>query len=202
VILHAACRPAALAALAVSWGCASSGPVVFQSGPLPADTRVAVLPFMNYTERQDASDRLMPVLLAQLVARPDLELASSGEVEAVIAQEPWLLLDRIPADILDRFGAELDARALLVGSVLAYGYREFGSERVPEFSVVLRLLETPGGKSLWSISYSRDGRDRERVFGIGRIESLDRLVEDSIREILATLPSAAAGATSGARRST
>jgi hypothetical protein len=148
---------------------------------------------MNYTERQDTADRLMPVVIAELLARPGLEVAGPGDVESVVAQEPWLLLDRIPVDVLDRFGEQLDARMLLVGSILAYGYRDAGSERVPEFSAVLRLLETPGGKTLWSVAYSRDGRDRERVFGIGRIESLDRLVEESVREILATFPSASSG---------
>lgn len=180
------------ALLAVTSGCGAR-PHAFVAGEIPEGTRIAILPLMNFTDRQDAADRLMPVMLAELAHRPGVSVVDAGEAEAAISQEPWLLLDRIPPDLVDRFGKEMHAGALLVGSVLAYGYRESGSGPVPEISVALRLLETPGGRQLWSISYARDGRDRERLFGIGRVESLDRLVNDSIREILATFPDATAG---------
>jgi TolB-like protein len=186
-------RPAAAAAAAVAIAIAACAPPppAFVAGDLPAGTRVAMLPLMNLTERQDAADRLMPVMLSELARRPGVEVVDAGAVEAAIAQEPWLLLDRIPPDLVDRFGEQLGARALLVGTVLAYGYREHGGDRVPELSVSLRLLESPGGRQLWSVSYARDGRDRERLFGIGRVESLDRLVNESMREVLATFPDVA-----------
>lgn len=180
----------AVAAAATLAGCARP-PHVFVAGELAPGARIAVLPLMNFTERQDASDRLLPVMTAELAERPGVAVVDAGKVEAAISQEPWLLLDRIPPDLVDRFGQELHASALLVGTVLAYGYRDSGSDRVPELSVALRLLEVPGGRQLWSVTYARDGRDRERLFGIGRVESLDRLVNDSMREILATFPDVA-----------
>jgi hypothetical protein len=36
--------------------------------------------------------------------------------------------------------------------------------------------------------FSRDGADRERVFGIGRIESLEKLADEAVTELVDTLP--------------
>jgi hypothetical protein len=106
----------------------------------------------------------------------------------VLAREPWLLFDRIPPDLVDRFGQELGADALLVGSILGYGYRQSASEQIPHVSLALRLLGTPGGRVLWSAVHSRDGQDGEWLFGLGRVENLEQLLEESVREIAATLP--------------
>ena len=94
---------------------------------------------------------------------------------------------------MDRFGSELGADALLIGSVLAFGYRDADVGAVPEFSVTLRLIETPGGKCLWSGTQARSGNDRESVFGIGRIDNLERLATAAVRDLVATFPKTAEG---------
>ena len=99
-----------------------------------------------------------------------------------------MLTDRIPPDIVDSLGTALDADGLLVGSVLAYGYRSEDGAAVPEVSLSLRLLQVPGGRVLWSAVHHRDGDDRETLFGLGRVTGLERLAEQTVRELMATFP--------------
>jgi hypothetical protein len=149
---------------------------------------IAILPLANYTERQDASDRIVPLLLVELAGQRGVTVTDPGKVEDLFSRDPWLLLDRLPPDLVDRFGAELGAQALLVGSILSFGYRDADVGAVPEFSVTLRLLKTPGGECLWSGSHAVAGTDRESVFGMGRVDNLERLAAGAIRELIATLP--------------
>jgi hypothetical protein len=152
--------------------------------------RVAVLPLANYSPTRDATACVAPVLNAELSTQSGFELVEAGRVEAALEREPWLLLDRIPPDLVDRFGTELGAQALLVGSLLSYGYRDSGGERIPQVSLSLRLVETPGGRVLWSAVHSRDGADGEWMFGMGRVHSLEQLTMHTLHEMLKTLPAA------------
>jgi hypothetical protein len=169
-------------------GCASGMPRAYVGGDLSQGLRVAILPLANYTERQDASDRVVPLLAVEMAKQRGVTIVDPGKVEDLFSREPWLLLDRLPPDLVDKFGAELNADALLIGSVLSFGYRDADVGAVPEFSVTLRLLKTPGGDCLWSGTHARSGDDRESVFGLGRVDNLERLMSGTIKELMATLP--------------
>ena len=163
-------------------------PRAFRAGSLEATRRVAILPPSNYSPDRDASDKVRLMLAAALGQRPGLHLVDAGAVEAALAQEPWLLFDRIPPDLLDRLAEQLGADAMLVGAVLGCGYRQDGAERVPHFSLSLRLLQAPGGRLLWSVVHSRDGDDGEWLFDFGRVHNLEQLIEITIEESLRTFP--------------
>jgi hypothetical protein len=163
-------------------------PRAHQVGPVAATPRIGILPLSNYTADRDASDRMRPMLAAELGTRPGIALVDPGAVEAALAQEPWLIFDRIPPELLDRLGEQLGANALLVGAILGSGYRQDGAEQVPHVSFSLRLLQVPGGRVLWGVVHSRDGTDGEWLFGFGRVHNLEQLLERSIVESFRTFP--------------
>jgi len=41
---------------------------------------------------------------------------------------------------------------------------------------------------LWSAVHHRDGADRESVFGFGRVDGLESLAAETIREMMKTFP--------------
>jgi hypothetical protein len=177
-----------LAISGVAAGCASPVPHAFEGPGLPEGARVAILPLVNYTTSRDAPDRVLPALGVALRTRKHLEVVDPGIVEQALATNPWLSPERMPPDVVDSLGVATGANALLVGSVLAYGYRAGEAPQVPEVSFAVKLVETPGGRCLWSAVFSRDGGDRERLFGIGRIESLEKLADEAVTELVDTLP--------------
>jgi hypothetical protein len=178
-----------LAALLGVCGCAGTMPRAFVAGSLKPGMRIAILPLANYTDRQDASDRVVPLLALEIARQRGVSVVDPGQVEEIFSREPWLLLDRIPPELIEKFGAELGADAFLVGSVLAYGYRDVDTDAVPEVSVALRLLLVHGGGCLWSGIEARAGNDRESVFGIGRVDNLESLAAAAIRDLVKTFPS-------------
>ena len=149
---------------------------------------LAVLPLANYTPSRDAADRLGPMLAAELAAKPDIAVADAGAVQAALDQEPWLLLDRVPPDLVDRLGGALGVEALVVGSLLTYEYRDAAGDRVPQVSISLRLVQCPGGRLLWTAVHSRDGDDSEWLFGFGRVHNLEQLAMETLREMLDDIP--------------
>lgn len=179
--------PLAFPVLALA-GCAPS-PRAFLGEPVSGPLRIAVLPMVNYTQTSEAPDRLGTILAVELAKLGGLEVVDPGRVEEVLAYEPWMLTDRIPPDLVDSLGVKLGVDALLLGSVLTYEYRKDGGDEIPQTSLALRMLKCPGGQVVWSAVHSRDGSDRETIFGFGKTSNLERLALESVREMLKTMPS-------------
>lgn len=154
----------------------------------PAPLRVAVLPPANYTELRDAAARIAATLAAELGRVPGVQIVEQGAVEQALAHEPWLLLDRMPPDLVASIGAELSADALLVGSILGGGYRMVEGDAIPHISLSLRLVGVQDGDILWSAVHNRDGADNEWLFGFGRISDFEQLTGKTIAEMVATFP--------------
>ena len=155
--------------------------------------RIAVLPLANYTATRDGSDRVAPMIIAELAAKPGVVVADAGAVQEALDKEPWLLVDRVPPDLVDRLASELRVEALVLGSLLTYEYRDAGGDNVPQVSLSLRLMQCPGGRVLWSAVHSRDGDDSEWFFGFGRVRGLEQLAGLTIREMLGKFPAPQAG---------
>jgi hypothetical protein len=150
--------------------------------------RIAVLPLANYTATRDGSDRVAPMILAELAAKPGVVVADAGAVQEALDREPWLLVDRVPPDLVERLAAGLHVEGLVLGSLLTYDYRDASGDRVPQVSISMRLIQCPGGKVLWSAVHSRDGDDSEWLFGFGRVRSLEQLASITVRELLGKFP--------------
>jgi hypothetical protein len=180
--------PIALLLAVVVGGCVPS-PRAYQTGSLEGMWRVAILPLANYTPARSAPEKVGPMLASELGQRPGVQVVDAGAVEAALSTEPWLLFDRIPPDLIERFGEQLSADAILVGAILGYGYRPGGGDEIPHCSMSLRLLQVPGGRVLWSAVHSRDGADGEWLFGLGRVRNVEQLAASAIVEITKTFPS-------------
>lgn len=150
--------------------------------------RLAVLPVANYATARDGSDRVAPVIQAELAAKPGVVVVDPGAVQDALDKEPWLLVDRVPPDLVERLGAQLQVEALVLGSLLTYEYRDASGDKVPQVSLALRLIQCPGGKVLWSAVHSRDGDDNEWFFGFGRVRGLEQLAVMTVREMLGNFP--------------
>jgi len=168
-------------------GCAPK-PHVYVAEPMAGSWRIAVLPFANYAANRDAGDRVLPIVAVALAQKPGVTVVDQGEVDAALAKEPWLILDRIPPDIVKSIGTEVKADALLTGSLLSYTERDFEMERIPQTSLSLRLIEVNSGRLLWNAVHSRDGGDEEWLFGLGRVQSMEQLLTLTVGEMLETFP--------------
>jgi hypothetical protein len=163
-------------------------PHAYSAEPMAGNWRIAILPLANYSANRDATDRVLPILAVELAQKPGVTIVDQGEVDAALAKEPWIALDRIPPDLIESLGASLKANAIMIGSVMSYTARDYEAEKIPQVSLSLRLVEAPGGRVLWNAVHSRDGGDSESVFGLGRVQTAEQLVTATLREMLETFP--------------
>jgi len=144
--------------------------------------RIAILPLANYSTDANAVQRISLALLNECARIPGIEIVDPGAVDGALSKEPWMLLDRLPPDLADRIGAEVKADGLLQGALLQYGVREGSDGRTPQVSMALRLTRCPGSRIVWSAVHGRDGADGEWLFGFGRVNAMERLVAEVVRE--------------------
>jgi curli biogenesis system outer membrane secretion channel CsgG len=58
-----------------------------------------------------------------------------------------------------------------------------GTGQVPQIAVTLRIVDAATGQIVWAGNASRTGKDRETVFGMGRVDSLNTLAEMTAQEL-------------------
>ena len=178
-------RIAALALALALTSCATSPPPPPAVGVAGAQPRVALLPFENLTPRPDAADRLSRVFASVLGETGACQPVEPGDIEQVFAELRIRDVNGITRETVPQVAKRLDADWLLAGTILEYGAQRTPEGDVPSVGVALRLLDGRDGRTAWSAMRVRTGEDRESLFGIGRVRSLDQLSERLARELFA-----------------
>lgn len=184
-------RPAAavvaLAALALG-ACAT--PVEPFAGPgltKAEGTKMAILPFENLSKAPGAGKTLEGMVLVEFLKRAPITIVDPGEVSAALSNQRVRVATSISRETLEEVAKELGVDLLLVGTLHDYdmqtGAGTGGSSQVPVLAVTLRVLDARGGGIVWAANAARRGTDRETVFGIGRIHSLNALAEETAAEM-------------------
>lgn len=166
-------------------GCAASLPAPPAVDVAGARPRVALLPFENLTSRPDAADRLSRVFAGVLGETGACQPVEPGDIEQVFAELRIRDVNGLTRESVPQVAKRLDAEWLLAGTILEYGAQRTPEGEVPSVGVTLRLLDGRDGRTAWSAMRVRTGEDRESLFGIGRVRSLDQLSERLARELFA-----------------
>ena len=180
-----------LVGIAVLAACAPE-PRVYTSPELAAydQTAVAILPFDNLTATEGASRQVYDVFLVEFLGLKRFAVIDRGEVERVLSLRRIRFTSELSREEVRQIGAELRATLLVQGTVLEYGMRQvqgFQVAEVPYMTIVLKIIDSSTGGILWASTYSRNGNDTEKVFGLGRITSLNRLSEVMAREMVRSI---------------
>lgn len=147
----------ALAVSACSIGRGNSRDFVDGASTLPRGAAVAVLPFENLTNHQNAG-----MIASELVST---ELYSQGLYRVVEASRVrnQLIAAKVDVEKLSEttyaqdVGRTLGVEAVLVGSVTEYGYQH-GLREEPVVGLNARLVRASDGAVLWASSQSQVGR--------------------------------------------
>lgn len=185
--LTAACL--ALTLLGASCASQKIEPAVYThpNADLSIYERVAVLPLENLTTERFAADRVRELLVVELSAKALFEVVESGEVNRVLRTKNLASAAEIgPAQIAE-IGAELNAQALLTGSVIEFREQRTGTLNAPDIALSLKLLDVETGLVIWSVTDARTGLGVwTRLFGVGE-EDQTTAARKLIRDLLTTL---------------
>lgn len=119
---------------------------------LAAISRVAVMPFQNFTGDSFVAERTRDIATTQFLASGIADVVDRGLVDSVMAEE--VIDPRLPIDQINmkRLGQRLNVQAFLLGSVDLAGERRSSSVGYPVLGVTLRLVDSQAGLVIWQSS--------------------------------------------------
>jgi hypothetical protein len=149
--------------------------------------RMAILPFENLSKTQGAGKSMENVVLVEFLKSGPVTIVDPGEVGAALSKERVRLTTSIPRETLVALGKGLGVDLFMMGTVHDYDMQLLTgagtSGQVPVLAMSLRILDASTGEIVWAGNAARRGTDRETIFGIGRIHSLNNLAEETASQL-------------------
>ena len=148
--------------------------------------RLAVLPFENYTGDPYADEKIRRIVITDLLSR-GIDVVEPGEVTSILKELKIMHMSSITKSELQKIGEMLGVKAVMLGSVEAFGISQGINVRYPEVTINLMLIETNSGNIIWSVRRSTGGASFwTRHFGSEGI-SLSEAARKTVKETIDTL---------------
>lgn len=159
-------------------GCAKSSLQPYASSDFKAG-KMAILPFDNLSAAQGAAKTMENLVLVEFLRLPLFTIVEPGEVSAALSEARVRLATNMPKETVIKLGKDLGVDLLMLGVVHEHEMKRFsgagGGGESPVVAVSVRILETQTGRIVWAANVNRTGNDRETVFGVGKIQSINEL---------------------------
>ena len=150
--------------------------------------RIAVIPLENLTKEQGVASRATRFLITELLASEAFDVVEPGEVSSVMAGIPQVrgAGGLTKQQIID-IGTKLKVQGLVFGSVNGASAMRSGTSQDHYITLVLRMVETETGETVWSSSHTEGGRGFfASLFG-GSHKPQSEVIRNCTRRALSTL---------------
>ena len=139
--------------------------------------RIAVLPFLNESERERAGD-LVALRFVEVMARTEkIDIIDPGDVRRAILEARLIAQDGISLPQTDLLGILLDADLVLMGRVMDYvDFQGFWSNPRVAFSV--RAVDVRTRQVVWSSVSYNTGSGGVFFFDVGRVRTAHALATE------------------------
>ena len=175
--------------VAVAGGCASSSLEVYRDPnmDLGAVYTVAVMPFVNLSKDQLASDRVRDVFTTMLLADGRMYVIPAGEVARQVGLAGITNPYAPTVDEVVKLGKMLKTQGVITGVIREYGDVRAGTSTANVISLSVQLTEVDTGKVVSSVSSTKGGIGfTERMFGGGG-EPMNDVTEKAIKDVIIKL---------------
>ena len=181
----------AVVSLALLGGCAADMAARKRvEQPLPARSRLAVLPFENLSGTESAGEKVTSYFHNGLITSDRVAVVEYGQVYDALRRYRIRSATQITTEQIEKLAADLDVAYLLAGSVLEFEERD---DRflgiIPLVSFNCRLIDCRTGATVWVLTSNGRGDKGEIVFGIGAVRSADNLARMMVEEASGKLES-------------
>jgi len=169
-------------------GCGGSREIVVRPAPeVTRMNRIAVFPLQNLSGAPEAGSRVTQVLVSSLYNSNLVNLVDPGEVQQFILRSRIRVAGELSLEGIRDAARQLGADGMLFGSVNEFTTIPTEEGELPAVSITLRVVDASSGEIVWSVTHSLQGDFKEKVFGIGRIESVGILSEVVVAELVEAL---------------
>ena len=118
---------------------------------------VAVVPFENLSKEQGMGARATRFFIAELLASEAFWVMEPGEVSLAVQDVGYVRTAELTTQQIKDLGRKLKVQGLFLGTVNEASVSRNGGESITVVSLVVRLVETETGTTVWSASNSADG---------------------------------------------
>jgi TolB-like protein len=149
--------------------------------------KIAVLPFDNLSGEEDAGEKMTEIFTIELLRMGSFSVAEPGRVKKAVMEKRIRTTRDVDIEAAKWLGENLEVDLILAGSVLEFSIQESANKKVPMVTVISRLVQADSGVTVWAAYQSRQGDDKESLFGWGRITSPSQLAHLAVSEMLQSL---------------
>ncbi|NOY40005.1 MAG: hypothetical protein GXO95_07230 [Nitrospirae bacterium] len=135
--------------LVLMWGCVGPQQYVRPDVDVRKIRKIAVLPLESLTTDKNAGEKIRGLVISELLAS-GVDVIEPGEVSRVLKDLKVRSLKDITVEEIQKIGERLNVKAVMMGSVGAFGISRGITASYPEVSVHLMLLDTSTGNIIWS----------------------------------------------------
>jgi TolB-like protein len=141
---------------------------------------VAVVPFVNRSERRNAGDILALLFVRHLSSLPQIHVIETGVARRQLLDARVIMDGGISINDAETVAALIDADFVLGGRVLRYeDYEGPAGRTTVEFSTV--LIERSSRRVVWSSDSYNEGTDGARFFGRGTSRTAHAMATQMVR---------------------
>lgn len=174
--------------LLLAAGCARARPYHDRNMDFGSIHTVAVMPFWNLSQHQQAADRVRDVFSNALLATQAVYVVPTGEVGRAVSRLSPASATSPTVEEVQKLGAMLKVDGVLVGVVREYGEVRAAAATSNVVSVSVQLLETSTGKVVWSGSATKGGVTwAARLLGTTGGEPMNAVTEQAVDDLLRQL---------------
>lgn len=157
--------------------------------------KIAVLPFVNLTNHQFASEKITDCFITELLIAGKFDIVDSGEVVKII-RENGVVFNEQNKDMdlatIKKIGEKLGVQAIIIGSVAQYEMVTISQEQYPAISINTRLIDVGTGKIAWMGSYVANGAPSGFLFfSFGEVNTLAEMTQIACKKIVDAIMSKA-----------
>jgi len=166
-------------------GCATRGGQAFRhpEADLSAISRVAVIPFENYTTTQFAGEKVTAIYISELLLNIDVEVVEPGEVAKGL-QTGGIVGSKLSQSQIRSLGQALKADTLIFGNVQEYGRERFRNESYPVVALNVRWVDVNTGTIIFMGTASEEGSPKVPVVDVGEEQLFSVLTRKVCRELI------------------
>ncbi len=177
---------ALLLVLLLMAGCSGPRQYVREDAGVRTIKKIAVLPLASLTADENAGEKIRGLVISELLSR-GVDVVEPGEVTRALLEMKVRSLGALTVDDFKALGKRLKVKALMTGSVAAYGMSRGITTTYPEVSIHLMLIDTSNGEIVWSVWHTAGGPSFwTRHFGTEGL-TLSETARKAVREAIGAL---------------
>jgi TolB-like protein len=148
--------------------------------------RVAVLPFENLTNDQQAGPRATRLFITELLATGAIDVVEPGEVRAALSQFRDVGSNPSSEQVI-ALGQSLGIQAVIAGSVNESQMVRSGSAAIPVVTLDVRMVEVETGITVWAATHTEKGSAFGSKFLGTPGEPLSATTRECVKRIIRSL---------------